>query len=86
MLTRAYLEYQIFIGTGVAWLVATVFCKISILWFYTCIFTTRVFKFLARVLMGIVAGYGISFLCVFLTNCDPISYPWRPVPEGVARV
>lgn len=32
--------------------------------------------------MGIVAGYGISFLCVFLTNCDPISYPWRPVPGG----
>lgn len=35
--------------------------------------------------MAVVGGYGISFLCVFLTNCRPISYPWNPVPGGHCR-
>ena len=35
--------------------------------------------------MAVVVGYGISFLCVFLTNCHPISYPWSPVPGGYCR-
>ena len=32
--------------------------------------------------MGVVTAYSIAFLVVFLTNCQPISYPWNPVPGG----
>jgi hypothetical protein len=76
---------KILLGTGFAWLFATVFCKLSILWFYTCIFTTKRFKVAARILMLIAASYGISFLCVFCTNCHPFSYSWHPVPGGYCK-
>lgn len=75
-------EGQILLGTGIAWLVATVCCKLSILWFYTCIFTTKRFKLAARILMFIAAGYGISFFFMFLTNCRPVSHSWAPKPGG----
>ena len=32
--------------------------------------------------MSIVTGYGVSFFVTFLTNCQPISYPWNPIPGG----
>ena len=35
--------------------------------------------------MFIVSAYGIAFLCVFLTNCRPISYPWNPMHGGSCR-
>ena len=35
--------------------------------------------------MFIVFGYGISFFCVFLTNCHPITYSWNPVPGGYCK-
>ena len=76
---------QVLLGAGFTWLFATVFCKLSILWFYTCIFTTKRFKLAARILMFIVSAYGISFLCVFFTNCHPVSYSWNPVPGGHCR-
>jgi hypothetical protein len=76
---------QILLGTGFTWLFATVFCKLSILWFYTCIFSTKSFKIAAWTLMGIVAAYGVSFLVVFFTNCQPLSQPWNPVPHGYCK-
>jgi hypothetical protein len=66
-------------------LLGTVFCKLSVLWLYTTLFTTRSFKYAAWALMAVVAGYGIAFLCVFLTNCQPISQEWDPVPGGHCR-
>ena len=77
--------YQLLLSSGVTWLIATVFCKLSILWLYTCIFTTRPFKIAARIIMFLVLGYGITFLCVFLTNCRPVSYSWDPVPGGYCK-
>lgn len=74
--------YQILLGTGFTWLFATSFCKLSILWFYTTIFTTVPFKIAARTIMFIVSAYGVAFLCAFFTNCQPLSQPWNPVPEG----
>lgn len=35
--------------------------------------------------MAIVSGYAISFFCIFLTNCHPISYSWNPVPGGYCK-
>lgn len=75
-------QYKVLLGSGITWVVATAFCKISILWFYTCIFSTKGFKLSARILMLFVAAYAIAFFCVFLTNCQPISYQWHPVPGG----
>ena len=35
--------------------------------------------------MLIAAGYGVAFLCVFCTNCHPLSYSWNPVPGGYCK-
>lgn len=67
------------------WLLATVFVKLSIVWLYTRIFFTKKFKYCAWALMGVIAGYGVAFLCVFMTNCQPISQSWDPVPDGWCR-
>lgn len=76
---------QILLATGFTWLFATVFCKLSILWLYTCIFSTKTFRIAAYIMMGIVGGYGVAFLVIFCTNCRPISQQWDPVPGGVCK-
>ncbi len=69
-----------FLGTGIAWLVSSVFCKLSILYLYIRIFTTKPFRIAAQTLVFVVSVYGFSFLCVFLTECRPISYSWSLEP------
>lgn len=64
---------------------ATVALKLSLIWLYTRIFSTAQFKRWAYAAMGLVLGYGIAFLCVFMTNCQPISQQWNPVPGGWCR-
>lgn len=76
---------KILLGVGFTWLFATVFCKLSILWMYICIFTVKPFRYAAYVLMFIVAGYGISFICVFFTNCTTLDFMWNPVPGGSCK-
>lgn len=78
-------EYQLIVAAGVCWLLGTVCLKLSILALYMRIFTTATFRFWAYILMGIVGAYGIAFLCVFMTNCQPVSQQWDPVPGGWCR-
>lgn len=75
-------QFKILLATGFTWLFATVFCKLSILWLYTCIFTTKSFQIASYTMMGVVGAYGVSFLVVFCTNCQPISQSWNPVEGG----
>ena len=35
--------------------------------------------------MLVTAGYGISFLCVYYTNCRPVSHVWDPKSRGYCR-
>jgi len=69
----------------VTWTLATVVGKLAVLWLYTRIFSTAVFRRVSRVLMAFCACYGISFLVVFLTYCTPVSQPWNPVLGGTCR-
>lgn len=72
-------------GGGEAWLVATVSLKLSILFLYGRIFTTMHFKRAMWVMVGVVGAYGVTFFCVFLTDCFPIWQSWDPVPKGWCR-
>lgn len=69
--TEADASTKLLLGAAIAWLIATVFCKLAIIWFYTCIFSTGLFKKLAHILMLGVIGYGISFLVYFTSHCHP---------------
>lgn len=75
-------QFKILLATGFTWLTATVFCKLSILYLYTCIFMTSAFRKMSFVMMGVVSAYGVSFIVVFCTNCQPISHSWNPVDGG----
>ena len=74
--------HQLLLSGGITWLFATLFCKLSILWFYICIFATRKFKIVAWILMSVVIIYGVAFVCVFLTRCHPVSYSHHPIPSS----
>ena len=68
------------------WLVGTVCCKLSILSLYTSLFrTSRPVRNLVWIVSGLVGGYFVAFLPIFLTQCHPISYPWDPVLGGGCR-
>jgi hypothetical protein len=58
---------------------ATVFCKLAVLWLYTQIFTTRQFKLAAYIVMGATASYAFIFIPIFFTMCKPVRAAWDPV-------
>lgn len=68
------------------WLVSTVSCKLSMLALYTSLFrSSRTMTLLVRTVSVLVGAYFVAFLCLFLTQCRPISYGWNPVPGGSCR-
>jgi hypothetical protein len=70
----------------VTWTLGTAAFKLSVLFLYVRIFSTKTFKYLSYTLMGITVSYCISFLVVFLTTCSPdISQLWNPRPDGHCR-
>ncbi|KAI1490704.1 hypothetical protein F5X96DRAFT_634721 [Biscogniauxia mediterranea] len=75
----------IFFAVEIPWLLASVFVKLSVLWLYTRVFTTKKFKKWAYGLMGVVMCYCVVFLGIYMTNCRPIYQPWSPVPGGSCR-
>jgi hypothetical protein len=73
------------LASDVCWLLGSVFVKLSILWLYQRVFTVEVFQRWAWGLMAVVGCYGVSFLVVFLTNCEPVDQLWNPQPDGHCR-
>ncbi|KAJ5669799.1 hypothetical protein N7462_010869 [Penicillium macrosclerotiorum] len=79
-------QFKMIIGVSMTWLTGTVCCKLSILSLYTSLFRTfRPIRMLVWVVSGLVLGYFVTFLPLFLTQCHPISYQWHPVPGGGCR-
>jgi hypothetical protein len=76
---------QLIIASGITWLLGTVFIKMSVLWLYTRIFATPAFKRWSYAIMALVVGYGVGFIVVFMTKCQPLSQMWAPVPGGWCR-
>ncbi|KAL9043680.1 MAG: hypothetical protein Q9214_003137, partial [Letrouitia sp. 1 TL-2023] len=75
----------VLLAAGISLLFTTVCCKCAILWLYTSIFTLGKFPIIARIMMAISVGYGISFLVTFLTNCHPVDQMWNPAPDGYCK-
>ncbi|KAE8395529.1 hypothetical protein BDV23DRAFT_194223 [Aspergillus alliaceus] len=81
--TEIGVQWQLLITACVTWLVSTVACKLSILTLYLSLFrTSRPFRILVLIACSFVGAYFVAFLPVFLTQCYPLSYGWKPVPGG----
>ncbi|KXX73521.1 hypothetical protein MMYC01_209834 [Madurella mycetomatis] len=78
-------QAQVLVGASVTWAVSTTVVKMAVLWLYTRIFDTLIFKRIAYGLFAVCACYGISFLVVFITHCSPVSQEWDPVPWGTCN-
>lgn len=76
---------QLIVAADVCWLVGTVFNKLSVLWLYRRIFKTPAFLKWTMGVFIVVVAFGIAFIIVFMTQCHPVSYLWRPVPGGGCR-
>ncbi|KAI1503403.1 hypothetical protein F5X99DRAFT_375139 [Biscogniauxia marginata] len=70
------------IPAAMTWLVGSVCLKLSMLFLYIRIFSIAKFRQWAYALIVVVVCYGIAFIIVFPTNCQPISQLWAPVPDG----
>ncbi|KND86233.1 hypothetical protein TOPH_09134 [Tolypocladium ophioglossoides CBS 100239] len=78
-------QFKLIVAGSVTWLLGTVFIKFSVLWLYTRLFSIRSFKRWAYGLMGIVVCYGIAFMILFMTRCEPVWQQWDPQPGGSCR-
>jgi len=79
------IQYRMLMAFSVVWLLSTVFAKLSVLILYLSIFPDRKFRFATFFVIFVVSGYCVSFMCIFLTNCTPISQQWDPVPGGYCK-
>ena len=64
------------------WLAGSICLKLSMLFLYLRIFSVAQFKRWVYALIAVVISYGIAFIIVFPTNCQPIYQLWAPVPGG----
>ncbi|RAL17617.1 uncharacterized protein BO97DRAFT_467140 [Aspergillus homomorphus CBS 101889] len=78
-------QYQLLIGTDVTWTVGTVCCKFSILSLYTSLFPAPKFRYVVWVMQAVVFIYFVAFLSIFLSQCYPVSYGWKPVAGGYCK-
>ncbi|KAF7512747.1 hypothetical protein GJ744_000314 [Endocarpon pusillum] len=72
-------QKKLLLSSGITWTLATILCKLAILWLYTQIFTTRKFKLAAYTLMGVTVSYAFIFIPIFFTQCKPVHAAWDPV-------
>lgn len=79
------ITFQIVTAAYVCWTLGTGAIKLSMVFLYTRIFRTAQFRRCAYVLMGAIAAFTVAFFVVFLTNCQPVSQEWKPVPGGHCR-
>lgn len=70
---RANFEYQCKFASQILATVGLGMTKASILVFYTNIFTTRNFKICARLMLGVVTFWTVSFFFTNLFTCYPIT-------------
>ena len=71
---------QLTLSSGFTWTLATILCKLSILWLYTIIFSTQLFKRIVHGTMVACSCYAVVFIPLFMTHCKPIQASWDPNP------
>ncbi|KAL8717842.1 MAG: hypothetical protein Q9225_004949 [Loekoesia sp. 1 TL-2023] len=66
------------VGVQLAWTLALMFCKFSLLTFYVRIFAIRTFRLLAYFVAVIVSGWALSVILETFLLCRPFAYNWDP--------
>ncbi|KAI5926905.1 hypothetical protein F4810DRAFT_651396 [Camillea tinctor] len=79
------IQAKVLVAVSTTWIFSTTAVKLAVLALYMRIFTTAAFKRWAISLMVIDVCFGITFLVVFITHCNPVSQEWDPVPWGWCR-
>ncbi|KUJ07706.1 uncharacterized protein LY89DRAFT_765652 [Mollisia scopiformis] len=79
------LQARVLVAVSTTWIFSTTVIKLAVLALYLRIFTTPGFRRWAVSLMVIDVCFGITFLVVFITHCNPVSQQWDPVPWGSCR-
>ncbi|KAF2726515.1 hypothetical protein EJ04DRAFT_398336, partial [Polyplosphaeria fusca] len=77
---QASFQHRIQYSSGVTWTVATVACKMAVLWMYTHIFPPSPVRLASWITMGCSLSYAIAFIPVFMTACNPPSAAWALDP------
>ena len=73
---------QVLFSNGTTWLLATVCCKVAILWLYTVVIPPSGWVLASRILMGVSIGYGIIFEVLLFTMCHTTDFLWDRPPNG----
>ncbi|PYH93116.1 hypothetical protein BO71DRAFT_328363 [Aspergillus ellipticus CBS 707.79] len=84
--TESAIQHQFIISGAVTSITSTVGCKLSILALYSTLFqASRLMRILIWLSTALVTAYFIVFLCLFLTQCQPLSHYWNPTSPGSCR-
>ncbi|PWY85018.1 hypothetical protein BO70DRAFT_335139 [Aspergillus heteromorphus CBS 117.55] len=90
--TEASLQHQVrtssplIVAAAVTSLVGTVGCKLSMLALYSSLF--HAYRFMCILIWlstAFILAYFITFLCLNLTQCQPLSHHWNPAPNDWCR-
>ncbi|KAI0593476.1 hypothetical protein F4775DRAFT_577880 [Biscogniauxia sp. FL1348] len=79
------IQAKVLVAVSTTWIFSTTVVKLAVLALYMRIFTTVAFKRWAVSLMVLDICFGITFVVVFITHCNPVSQEWDPVPWGWCR-
>jgi hypothetical protein len=77
---NASFQHRIQYSSGITWTVATVTCKMAVLWMYTHIFPPSKGRIAIWIAMGCSVAYAIAFIPIFMTACSPPSAAWALDP------
>jgi hypothetical protein len=70
---------------GVARLMANGSSKLSVLFLYHRVFTTKTFRLYLNLVIAVTLSYMIVFFILYLSRCRPLSHAWEPTPGGWCR-
>ncbi|KAF2199992.1 hypothetical protein GQ43DRAFT_359150, partial [Delitschia confertaspora ATCC 74209] len=72
----ASIQHKSQYSTGITWTIATVTCKMAVLWLYLAIFTMGKMRIVVYIFMGLCVAYAITFIPIFMAACNPPSAAW----------
>jgi hypothetical protein len=76
----ASFQHRIQFSSGITWTIATVTCKMAVLWMYTHIFPPSGVRLAVWITMGFSAAFAVVFIPIFMTACSPPSAAWALDP------
>lgn len=73
---EASFQHRIQFSSGITWTIATVTCKMAVLWMYTHIFPPSGVRIAVWIAMGCSAAYAVVFILISMTACKTPSAAW----------